>query len=83
MCVCEFHRRSIPLKAHNKADGILYYVNYEWDQEKAESNLEKHGVSFEEATSVFGDPLHIDFYDPDGFAQKVILDPLLRLCRPM
>lgn len=38
---------------------------YEWDQEKAASNLEKHGVSFEEAATVFSDPLYIDFYDPD------------------
>lgn len=40
-------------------------MDYEWDQEKAASNLEKHGVSFEEAGSVFSDPLYIDFYDPD------------------
>ena len=36
-----------------------------WDQEKATKNLEKHGVSFEEAATVFSDPLYIDFYDPD------------------
>ena len=40
-------------------------MGYEWDQEKAAINLEKHGVSFEEAASVFSDPLYIDFYDPD------------------
>jgi uncharacterized DUF497 family protein len=40
-------------------------VDHEWDQEKATSNLEKHGVSFEEAATVFDDPLYIDFYDPD------------------
>ena len=40
-------------------------MDYEWDQEKAASNLEKHGVSFEEAATVFSDPLYIDFYDPD------------------
>jgi hypothetical protein len=32
-------------------------VLFEWDPEKAESNLLKHGVSFEEASTVFGDPL--------------------------
>ena len=32
-------------------------MQFEWDPEKAESNLSKHGVSFEEACSVFGDPL--------------------------
>ena len=40
-------------------------MDHEWDQEKAASNLEKHGVTFEEATTVFGDPLYIDFYDPN------------------
>lgn len=40
-------------------------MSYEWDREKATSNLEKHGVSFEEAASVFADLLYIDFYDPD------------------
>jgi uncharacterized protein len=40
-------------------------VNFEWDEGKAEANLEKHGVSFEEAQTVFDDPLYVDFYDPD------------------
>ena len=44
---------------------ILRCVDYEWDQAKAASNLEKHGVSFEEAATVFGDPLYVDFFDPD------------------
>ncbi len=30
---------------------------FEWDPQKAAANLAKHGVSFEEAASVFGDPL--------------------------
>ncbi|MGH9900857.1 MAG: BrnT family toxin [Pyrinomonadaceae bacterium] len=40
-------------------------MNFEWDEEKAGANLEKHGVSFEEAQTVFGDPLYVDFCDPD------------------
>lgn len=40
-------------------------MDYEWDHEKAKSNLEKHAVSFEEAATVFDDPLYVDFYDPD------------------
>lgn len=36
-----------------------------WDEEKARVNLEKHGVSFDEAETVFDDPLYVDFYDPD------------------
>ena len=31
---------------------------FEWDFEKAKTNLEKHGVSFEEASTAFKDPLH-------------------------
>lgn len=38
---------------------------YEWDENKAATNLSKHGVSFEEAKTVFDDPLYVDFYDPD------------------
>jgi uncharacterized protein len=40
-------------------------VRFEWDRGKAESNLAKHGVSFEEASSVFGDPLATTVVDPD------------------
>jgi uncharacterized DUF497 family protein len=29
---------------------------FEWDASKARSNLQKHGISFEEATTIFGDP---------------------------
>ena len=38
---------------------------YEWDPEKAEANLRKHGVSFEEAATVFLDPLAVTYPDPD------------------
>ncbi len=41
-------------------------MKFGWDKNKAESNLLKHGVSFDEAKTVFDDPLYIDFYDPDG-----------------
>jgi len=40
-------------------------VNYEWDASKAKTNLRKHGVSFEEVSTVFLDPLAITFPDPD------------------
>lgn len=40
-------------------------MNFEWDGDKAEVNLSKHGVSFDEAKTVFDDPLYLDFYDPD------------------
>jgi uncharacterized protein len=40
-------------------------VEFEWDAEKAANNLLKHGVSFQEAGTVFGDPLAITYFDPD------------------
>jgi hypothetical protein len=40
-------------------------MQFIWDDNKAERNLLKHGVSFEEAKTVFDDPLYVDFYDPD------------------
>jgi len=40
-------------------------MRFEWDGSKAASNLEKHGVSFDEAVTVFHDPLAATFEDPD------------------
>jgi uncharacterized DUF497 family protein len=37
----------------------------EWDTGKAEKNLRKHAVSFEEAQAVFADPLSVTVDDPD------------------
>jgi hypothetical protein len=39
-------------------------AEFEWGTEKAESNLKKHGVSFEEAATVFFDPLSLTIPDP-------------------
>ena len=44
--------------------------DFEWDSAKARANEAKHGVTFEEATTVFDDPHAIDApdrYDPDRF----------------
>ena len=40
-------------------------LHFEWDERKAESNLKKHGVSFEEAKSVFVDEHAKLIDDPD------------------
>lgn len=40
-------------------------MKFDWDTNKAASNLSKHGVSFEEAETVFDDSLYVDFYDPE------------------
>lgn len=40
-------------------------MEFEWDPKKAAENIRKHGVTFQEAATVFGDPLAITFEDPD------------------
>jgi uncharacterized protein len=40
-------------------------MEFEWSKDKAKANLAKHGVSFDEAMTLFDDPLYVDFYDPD------------------
>lgn len=39
-------------------------MKFEWDKKKAQSNLKKHKVSFDEAVEVFDDPLSITILDP-------------------
>ncbi|MSQ59361.1 MAG: BrnT family toxin [Betaproteobacteria bacterium] len=43
---------------------------FEWDDQKAASNLRKHGVSFDEAVSVFADGLALTFADTDRFESE-------------
>jgi uncharacterized DUF497 family protein len=40
-------------------------VEFEWDPDKAAENLRKHGVSFKEASTVFGDHFGVAARDPD------------------
>ena len=40
-------------------------MRFEWDGDKAEANLRKHRISFDEAMTVFLDPLAASFDDPD------------------
>ena len=40
-------------------------IEFEWDSQKAASNFKKHGVTFEEAVTVFGDPLAAIFDDEE------------------
>ena len=39
-------------------------MKFEWDEPKKISNLEKHGISFEEAKTIFDNPLAVVFDDP-------------------
>lgn len=40
-------------------------LTFEWDPEKDQANVEKHGIDFQEATSAFFDPLSLTIRDPD------------------
>lgn len=40
-------------------------MQFEWDDYKDRANIQKHGVSFAEAQTVFGDPLEFTIPDPD------------------
>ena len=40
-------------------------LRFEWDARKNRGNQRKHGVSFEEARSVFFDPQAVEFYDAE------------------
>jgi hypothetical protein len=44
-------------------------MKFEWDPQKTDSNLKKHGVSFQEAASVLGDALSITYPDPDHYEE--------------
>jgi hypothetical protein len=43
---------------------------FEWDRTKAESNRRRHGVTFDEGSTVFGDPLAMLMPDPDHSAEE-------------
>ena len=45
-------------------------LRFEWDLEKAAANLTKHGVSFEEALTIFSDPLARIFDDEDHSSEE-------------
>ena len=50
-------------------------IIFEWNQNKANSNLWKHGVSFEEARSVFYDDLAIQFFDESSNEEERFILP--------
>jgi hypothetical protein len=45
-------------------------IEFEWNRTKAENNLRKHGVSFEEAQSVFLDECALQFFDHEQAAEE-------------
>lgn len=57
-------------------------MQFEWDPAKAEANLTKHGVSFEEAASAFEDPLSATGAIPDVRAVLLWTGARRVACRP-
>lgn len=49
-------------------------LNFEWDEDKAQINFRKHKVSFDEAKTVFNDPLSITIEDPDHSEEERFID---------
>ena len=45
-------------------------LQFEWDEAKAKGNLRKHGVGFEEAITVFGDPQALTIFDEEHSGQE-------------
>lgn len=43
---------------------------YEWDPKKAKTNIRRHSVSFEEAATIFLDPLAVTYPDPDHSGEE-------------
>lgn len=45
-------------------------MHFQWNTEKAEKNIRKHGISFQEALTVFQDPLSLTYPDLDNSADE-------------
>ncbi len=45
-------------------------MEFEWDPNKAATNFSKHGITFSEAATVFGDPLEVTIADPDHSVEE-------------
>ena len=45
-------------------------LDFDWDEDKAAANVKKHGISFEEAKTVFGDPFSVTIDDPAHSASE-------------
>jgi uncharacterized DUF497 family protein len=52
--------------------------DFEWDSDKAAANLEKHGISFPEAATVFADPFAVYLDDGMGMGRMVVIGTSLR-----
>jgi uncharacterized protein len=56
----------LDIALHCKYNVVMKKLRFEWDPNKSKANQDKHGVSFEEAASVFYDEWAIEFYDDEN-----------------
>lgn len=61
-----------PCSRSSKCDTFMF-VRFDWDPTKAAANLRKHGVSFEEAATVFEDPLAVTRTDDVHLERSIIV----------
>ena len=73
-CIYTVYTFNVAMDVRYSFKGLLF----EWDQNKARTNFEKHGVSFENACEVFTDPLLLykETHDEDGATQAIIGETL-------
>ena len=45
-------------------------MKFEWDSEKEQINIQKHGITFEQAAYVFADPFALNKYDDEHFEEE-------------
>lgn len=62
-------RDKLVANTDNRLDSAMQY-HFEWDPIKAAVNIEKHGVSFEQATEVFKDPIALSIYDQENSGEE-------------
>ena len=73
------NRRESPVRMHGITRGN-HAMEFEWDGDKERANIDKHGVDFAEAATVFGDPLEVTSVGPRPFHRGVPV-PELWACR--
>jgi uncharacterized protein len=62
---CRADRQNCGFREIDVCYNFAMATQFEWDPKKAKANLSKHDVSFEEASTIFDDPLFITFLDTD------------------
>jgi len=62
---CSSPHRFVNAIKQTAAAWVFAVINFEWDPDKAATNIDRHSVTFSEAASAFSDPLSLTIYDPN------------------